>query len=299
MDRFLEMRTFCAVVDAGSFVGAAEALDLSKAAVSRHVGNLEERLGVRLLHRTTRRLSLTTEGELFDARCRDLLSGLDAAEAELSTRSTTAQGLLRINAPFTFGVRHLAPLWGPFRERYPRVDLDVTLADRLVDPIEEGFDVLIRITGALPASTLVGKRLAKTRLVACATQQYLDRHGTPERPADLAAHAVIAYSYIATGDEWHFDGPDGPVRVRTRPWLHSNNGDSCRAAALAHQGIMFQPSFLVGDDLAAGRLVELLPGYGTAELGIHVLYPSRKHVAPKVRALVDFLSEHFAKMPMV
>lgn len=299
MDRFLEMQTFCAVVDAGSFVGAADALEMSKAAVSRHVGSLEQRLGVRLLHRTTRRLSLTAEGELFEARSRDILGSLDNAEAELSTHSATVRGLLRVNAPFTFGVLHLAPLWGEFRERHPELELDVTLADRLVDPVEEGFDVAIRIIAALAPSTLVSRRLATTQLVPCASPRYLDTHGTPRTPADLARHDVIAYSYFATRDEWHFEGPGGHVSVRTRASFQSNSGDTCRAAALADQGIILQPRFLVGDDLAAGRLVALLPEYSAAELGIYALYPSRKHVAPKVRALIDFLSQYFADRPNV
>ena len=164
MDRFVEMQTFCAVVDAGSFVGAAEALGLSKAATSRYVGELETRLGVRLLHRTTRRLSMTEDGERFYARSRELLAGLEEAEAELHSRSGAARGLLRINAPVTFGIRHLAPLWGAFRDLHPQVQLEITLSDRTVDLVEEGFDVAIRIA-ALPNSTLVCRQLARTRIV--------------------------------------------------------------------------------------------------------------------------------------
>jgi DNA-binding transcriptional LysR family regulator len=292
MDKFLEMQTFSAVVDAGSFVKAAEALGLSKAAMSRYVGDLETRLGVRLLHRTTRRLSLTEEGEVFYARSKELLAGVDEAETEISSRSGTASGLLRINAPVTFGILHLAPMWGLFRSQYPQVSLDVTLADRVVDLVDEGYDVAIRIA-TLPSSTLVSKRLASTRMVLCASPQYLQTHGRPEQPAELAAHAVISYSYWSTRDEWHFEGPQGAVSVKTQPCIHTNSGDTCRAAALAHQGIILQPSFLVGDDLAAGTLVELMPDYCSIELGIYAVYPTRKHVPPKVRALIDFLAVHF------
>ncbi|MEO8119510.1 MAG: LysR family transcriptional regulator [Rhodoferax sp.] len=294
MDRFLEMQTFNAVVDAGSFVKAADALDVSKAAVSRYVADLEARLGVRLLQRTTRRLSLTEEGQVFYARSKELLAGVEEAEIEVSSRSAAASGLLRVNAPLTFGIRHLAPLWGVFRTRYPNVTLDVTLADRVVDLVEEGYDVAIRIA-TLPSSTLVSKRLASTRMVLCASPQYLKLHGAPRQPAELAAHAVISYSYWATRDEWHFDGPQGPVSVKTHPCMHTNNGDTCRAAALAHQGVILQPTFLVGDDLAAGTLVELMPEFHSLEMGIYALYPTRKHVSPKVRALVDFLAGHFAQ----
>jgi len=245
MDRFLEMQTLVAVVDAGSFVKAADSLGLSKAAVSRYVADLEARLGVRLLQRTTRRLSLTEAGQVFYTRSKELLAGVDEAEAELTSRSGAASGLLRINAPVTFGILHLAPLWGLFRSQYPDVALDLTLADRVVDLVEEGYDMAIRIA-TLPSSTLVSKRLASTRMLLCASPAYLAAHGTPLHPRELAGHAVIAYTYWAAKDEWHFDGPEGTVSVTTRPCIHANNGDTCRAAALAHQGIILQPSFLVG-----------------------------------------------------
>lgn len=293
MDRFLEMQTFAAVVDAGSFVKAADALGMSKAAMSRHVNDLEARLGVRLLHRTTRRLSLTEDGEVFYARSKELLAGVDEAEAEITSRSGAASGLLRVNAPVTFGILHLAPLWGVFRSRYPQVSLDVTLADRVVDLVDEGYDMAIRIA-TLPSSTLISKRLATTRMVLCASPQYLKAHGVPLHPSELAVHAVISYSYWSTRDEWHFEGPQGQVSVKTNPCIHTNSGDTCRAAALAHQGIVLQPTFLVGDDLAAGTLVELMPQFRSIELGIYAVYPTRKHVPPKVRALIDFLAQHFA-----
>jgi len=293
MDRFLEMQTFAAVADAGSFVNAAEVLGLSKAAVSRHVADLETRLGVRLIHRTTRRLSLTEEGEVFLARSRELVAGVEAAEAELGARGGGARGLLRINAPVSFGITHLAPLWPEFQARYPEVRLDVELSDRIVDLLEEGYDLAIRIAD-LPSSTLVGRRLATTRMVLCASPEYLARHGVPREPGQLAGHAKISYSYWGGGNEWSFAGPGGEVRARIDPRLMSNNGETCRAAALAHQGIIFQPGFLVGDDLAAGRLIELMPEYHALELGIYALYPTRKHVAPKVRAMIDFLLQKFA-----
>ena len=294
MDKFLEMRTFAEVVDAGSFVKAADSLAMSKAAVSRYVGDLESRLGVRLLHRTTRRLSLTEEGQLFYARCKALLAELDEVEAEMTSGNADASGLVRVNAPLTLGIRHLAPLWGEFRALHPNVTLDITLADRVVDLVEEGYDLAIRIA-ALPNSTLVSKRLSTTRMVLCASPRYLAEHGTPQHPGDLAGHAVIAYSYLSTKDEWHFDGPQGKVSVRTQPCIHTNNGDTCRAAALAHQGVILQPTFLVGEDLAAGTLVELMPQFKSIEFGIYAVYPTRKFVSPKVRVLIEFLGECFSQ----
>jgi len=293
MDRFLEMQTFNAVVEAGSFVKAANALDISNAAVSRYVVEMETRLGVRLLHRTTRRLSLTEEGQVFYARSKELLAELQEAEDEITARRDAASGLLRINAPFTFGILHLAPLWGAFRSLHPKVTLDVTLADRLVDLVEEGYDMAIRIA-TLENSSLVSKKLATTRMALCASPAYLAQHGTPLQPIELANHAVISYSYWSTKDEWKFTGPEGPVSVKTNPCMHTNSGDTCRAAALAHQGVILQPTFLVGRDLNEGTLVELMPEYRSIELGIYAVYPTRKHVSAKVRALIDFLAVHFA-----
>jgi DNA-binding transcriptional LysR family regulator len=292
MDRFLELRSFTEVVDAGSFVAAADQLGLSKAAISRHVAELEARLGVRLLHRTTRKLSLTPEGEVFHARARQLLADMAEAEAEVTSRSREAVGLVRLSVPVSFGIQHLAPVWGAFRERHPKVAVEVSLSDRVADLPEEGFDLAVRIA-RLESSSLVSRQLASTRMVLCASPGYLRRAGQPEHPSELAQHAVIAYSYWSERDEWEFEGPQGKVSVRTQPWLRTNNGDVCRGAALQHQGVILQPSFIVGADLAAGTLVELLPQYRSITLGIHAVYQSRKHLTPKVRLLIDFLADWF------
>ena len=295
MDRFEEMRVFAAVVDVGSFVGASDALEMSKAAVSRHVAELESRLGVRLLHRTTRKLSLTPEGEVFHARCRDLLSGVDEAEAEITSKSGEASGLLRINVPFSFGLLHLAPLWVEFMAQHPKVTLDVTLADRVVDLVEEGFDMAVRIA-RLPNSSLVSRQLTSTRLVLCASPAYLEARGVPTHPSDLASHDVLAYSLFSMGEQWAFTGPDsGPdvVSVKVSPRLRTNSGDTCRVAALRDQGILLQPSFLVGPDLLAGTLVEVMPAWRSIELGVYAVYPSRKFVSPKVRLMIEFLVNAF------
>jgi DNA-binding transcriptional LysR family regulator len=293
MDRFQEMQAFAAVVDAGSFVRAADALDMSKAAVSRQVADLETRLGVRLLHRTTRKLSMTEEGEVFYARCGELLGALAEAEAEVTARSGEAVGLLKVSAPVSFGVLHLAGLWAGFMAAHPNVSLEVTLSDRFIDLVEEGFDVAVRVA-RLSSSSLVSRKLSSTRMVLCATPQYLKAHGKPRHPSDLAKHQVLAYTLLATGESWSFEGPEGPVSVKVAPRMHTNSGDTCRAVALAHQGIILQPTFLIADDLRSGRLVEVLPKYRSLELGIYALYPTRKHVVPKVRLLIDYLVASFA-----
>lgn len=295
MDKFQEMRAFVAVVDAGSFVRAADALDLSKTAVSRLVGDLEARLCVRLLHRTTRKLSLTPEGEVFHERCRQLIDGVAEAEAELSTHAGEAIGQLRVNVPVTFGLMHLAPLWPAFMALHPRVVLDVTLSDRVVDLVDEGFDVAVRIA-RLQVSTLVSRQLTTTRLILCASPEYLRLHGTPSHPSELAHHSVIAYSLLAMGDQWEFAGPmdtDAPILVKVAPRMRTNSGDTCAAAALQHMGIVLQPSFLVGKHLDSGTLVEVMPQFRSIELGVYAVYPSRRHLTPKVRALVDFLVDAF------
>ena len=258
MDKTQEMASFVAVVEAGSFVAAADVLGLSKAAVSRQVGDLEKRLGARLLHRTTRRLSLTDDGQLFYARAKELLAAIDEAESEITSRSGEPSGLLRINAPLTFGVLHLAPLWGRFADAHPKVSLEIDLSDRIVDLVEEGYDLAVRITN-LPSSQLVSRQLASSRMVLCASPEYLARQGIPAHPR-----------------------------------IHANNGDTCRAAALDHQGIILQPDFLVGDDLRQGTLVEVLPDYASLTIGIHAVYPSRKYLPIKTRRMVDFLVAAFA-----
>lgn len=294
MDRFLEMKVFAAIVEAGSFTAGADVLGMSKAAVSRHVAELEERLGVRLLHRTTRRLSPTGEGEIFHARCRELLGNLDEAEAEISSRVGEATGLLKLNVPVTFGLMHLAPLWPAFMARHPKLALDITLSDRVADLVEEGYDAAVRI-GQLAPSSLISRRLASTRMVVCASPDYLARRGEPVHPRDLLGHDVISYSLSASGENWSFSGPAGEATVRVVPRMRTNNGDTCRAAALQHEGVILQPTFIVGQDLAQGTLREVLPGYRSGELGIHAVYPSRKFVSPKLRLLIDFLVEAFAE----
>ena len=265
-----QLTSFLAVVRAGSFVGAADATGLSKAAVSRQVAELEAHLGVRLLHRTTRRLSLTDDGQRFHARASELIALIEELEAETVSSGGEATGLLRINAPLTFGNLHLAPLWPRFTPAHPQVSLDITLNDRVVDLVEEGYDLAIRITN-LPSSQLVSRRLATTRIVLCASPGYLAAHGTPTHPRELAGHQVISYSYWTGGDDWRFTGP----RARSRS----------RQAAHPHQQRRHLPGRRPrrpGHHPAArfpgrrrpkrGTLVELMPEYRSIELGIHAVY---------------------------
>ena len=295
MNKLREIECFIAVADLGSFVKAAEALGISKAAVSRTVLELEARLGSRLMQRTTRRLSLTEAGALYLERCKQIVAALEEADDLLSSGNAKPTGLLRINAPLTFGVLHLAPLWPMFLERHPEISLDITLSDRIVDIIDEGYDMAIRIA-RLSDSTLVHRKLTSTSLHVCASPAYLDAHGTPSHPHELAQHQTISYSYNQSKDEWQFSGPEGPVSVRVSSRLHVNNGDSCVQAALGGIGITRQPTFMIDQHLRSGQLVSILDDYGSPELGIYAVYPSRTHLPAKMRAMLDFLTEAFAQV---
>lgn len=293
MDTLDAMRTFVAVVDRNGFSAAATALDQSTARVTRQIAWLEQRLDTRLLNRTTRRVSLTSAGTAYYQRCVQLLAEFDDIEATVGAQAQTPAGLLRVNAPVSFGIARLAPLLAGYRARYPQVEIDLSLSDRLVDMVEEGYDLVIRIT-ATPASNLIARKLADTRLLLCASPDYLARLGTPRTPADLAGHQCLQYSYWSGGPEWRLQGADGEHIVRVDGGLRANNGDVLCAAARAGTGIVLQPDFLVDADIAAGRLVHVLPAYAIAPIGIHAVYSSRSHLAPKVRSFIDHLVEGLA-----
>jgi len=288
MDKYQEIRVFTRVADCGSFVAASDSLKMSKAAVSRYVSDLEHRLGARLMHRTTRKLSLTPDGEIFLSRCRAILESIEESEEEISKRGLTASGTLRITAPVSFGIRHLAPLWSDFLIAHPQVKIELELSDRVINLVEEGFDLAIRI-GKLNDSTLVSRQITSTRLVLCASPDYLKRRGTPSHPAELVEHETFSYSLLSTGHTWKFDGPEGRVDVRVSPRMTSNNGDTGVEVCVRGGGIHLWPTFLIEEYLRAGSLVEVLPDFKASNFGIYAVYPSRKHVSPKVRVLVDFL----------
>lgn len=297
MDKLGAMRALLAVVDQGSFVAAANTLGESKTRLSRQVAALETSLGVRLMQRTTRRLALTEAGTLYVARCRELLQALDEAEEEVASRNQAPRGRLRISAPLTFGAHHLAPLWAEYATLHPAVALEIDLTDRKVDLIEEGLDLAIRITAHTPDSQLVVRRLGASRVVLCASPDYLARHGEPTTPADIARHAVIDYSYASERQTWRLQRDGASEQVRFGSTLVANNGEVCRSFALAGLGLIRQPDFIVGDDLACGRLRAVLPQWQAGEVGIFALYASRKHLPAKVRSMVDFLQQRLTPCP--
>jgi DNA-binding transcriptional LysR family regulator len=297
MDRLRAFEVFVTVVSRGGFARAADALGTSPANVTRYVNELEAHLGTRLLNRSSRTLSLTEAGETLYARSKSILDEVAETEGLVSSASVEPRGRLRINAPVSFGIQYLAPLWPVFMRQYPGIELDVGLIDRVVDIVDEGYDLAIRISRA-GSTSHAARKLATSQNILCASPDYLARHGLPHTPADLAGHRCIGYTYASTGDEWQLADARGkahPVKVDCH--MHTNNGDTARAAALAGQGVIWQPTFLIGRDLREGKLVRVLPEYRLPDIDILALYPSRRHLSARVRVMIDFLVDAFDGVP--
>lgn len=297
MDRLTALEVFVKVVESQSFAAAARELGLSPAMASKHIQALEERLGARLLNRTTRRLSLTEVGRGYYERSRQVLADLEDADRAASDLHRAPRGRLKVNAPFSFGIRQVGPAVAAYLATYPEVTIDLDLNDRYIDLLAEGVDLALRV-GRLTDSSLIARRLAPIRLVAVAAPAYLERHGAPRTPQDLAAHNCLLYTYAATADEWRFVGPGGSdtvVRISGR--LLANNGDVLLAAAVAGLGVALAPTFIAGEHVQAGRLATLLPGYATPEVALYAVYPPGRHLSAKLRSFVDFLAARFGDEP--
>jgi DNA-binding transcriptional LysR family regulator len=294
MDKLTGMAVFARVVDAGSFTAAAIQLGMSKSAVSKAIAALEDRLGARLLNRTTRRLALTEVGRAFYQRCARIVAEAEEAELAVTHLQVAPRGTLRVNAPVSFGTLHLGPALADFLARYPELKVEIELTDRFVDLLEEGYDVAVRIASALPDSSLVARRITVNEAVVCASPTYWRRHGRPRAPQDLTRHACITYAYNPNPHEWAFLDPDGrPLTVRVDGPLHTNNGDAALHAALAGLAVVRLPRFICAPDLAAGRLEAVLDDALPPPNGIYAIYPHSRHLSAKVRAFVDFLLERF------
>lgn len=297
MRRFEDMQTFVRVVDAGSISAAAEQLGVAKSAVSRRLSELEARLGVQLLRRTTRRLNLTDSGRGFYDRCRRILADLEEAEAAVSQAHATLRGRLRVAAPLSFGLRHLGPAITEFMREHPQVDFDLDFNDRQVDLLAEDIDVAIRIA-RLEDSSLIARQLAPSRRVLCAAPAYLARHGAPLGLDDLARHECLRYAYQTSGERWRFHGPGGERHARIGGRLRVNNGDALLQAAIGGLGIALLPSFICGESLRAGLLAQLLPEWNErSDADVYAVYPASRNLSLKVRAFVDFLAERFSPAP--
>jgi DNA-binding transcriptional LysR family regulator len=297
LDRFVGMAVFAKVVEAGSFVAAARHFGLSPAMVSKHVQSIEDRLGVRLLNRTTRRVVPTEVGQDYYERCLRILADLEEADRTASHLQSTARGLLKVTASFSYGIARLTPTIASYLAKYPHVSIELSLNDRYVDLLAEGIDVAIRM-GALPDSSLIARRLAHARMIVCASPSYLARRGTPKVPQDLAKHDCLFHTYATSRGVWQFIGPDGREEVvHVAGRFLANNGDALRVLAIQGEGIVLQPSFMVEQDISAGRLVRLLPNSETAEIPIHAVYPHSRHLSAKIRTFVDFLAAELGRAP--
>lgn len=295
MDRLDEIRAFVAVAEARSFTQGSRKLSVSSAQVSKLVARLENRLGARLLNRTTRDVSLTDTGQAYLERARDLLESFDALETSVRDQSGPS-GLLKISAPVSFGENQLTPALLDFASACTAVSLDVSFSDRMVNLVEEGFDVAVRI-GQLTDSSLVARRLAAVRMVTCASPQYLARAGAPLALEDLAAHDAILDSNMREPTIWRF-GPHSDVReVRVRGRLRFNGAEACVAAAVAGFGIARSPAFAAAEELRSGRVVPILGGFESELIHVYAVYPHARHLAAKVRAFVDFLAARYAGEP--
>lgn len=293
MDRWQAMQAFVRVVESGSFVAAAERLGISTSSLSRLVAELEQHLGARLLNRTTRRLSLTESGQSYYERCVVLLAELAEAEALVGQSAAQPRGTIRLTCSYSMAEQRVAPAIATFAERYPDVSFELVVSDRVVDIVEEGFDLAVRV-GQVGAESLVARRLGSMRLVLAAAPTYLARHGMPGAPQDLARHNCLTYAYAATPRAWRFTGPDGSVHdVRVTGSLHANSGDALLAAALAGLGVVNEPDFMLDAALATGGLQRLLPDYAAQGGDIWAVYPSRRHLSLKVRLFVNHVAQAF------
>ncbi len=296
MDKLEAMNAFVKVLTHGSYAEAGRALGLTRSAVSKAVMELEQLLGARLLDRTTRRVSATEVGHAYYERCVDIVARVEETEMQISRLHDEPRGVLRVNAPMSFGALYLGPAIAEFMAGYPDLRIELTLNDRFIDPLEEGVDVTVRI-GVMQDSSLIARRLAAVRRVLVAAPAYLKIHGTPKGPGDLTSHRCLVYGHTTTLQRWELTHDGQPLQAAVNSVLCSNNGDVLRAAAIGGQGIATLPTFLVGPDIKARRLKVVLPDYPPAALGMYALFASNRYLAAKTRLLIDFLVTRFGDTP--
>ncbi|WP_072390035.1 LysR family transcriptional regulator [Hyphomicrobium sp. CS1GBMeth3] len=294
MDKLEAMNVLTKVVSTGSFAEAARRLGVTRSAISKAITQLEQELGARLLDRTTRRVTPTEAGLAYYERCLAILAQIAETEAQISRLHDEPKGLLKVNAPMSFGTLYLGQAVADFMDRYRELRVELILTDRMIDPLEEGVDVTVRI-GAMVDSSLIARRISTARVLLVAGPEYIARHGAPEVPADLATHKCLHYGHSTTVPRWQLTEDGAPFSVPIAACLCSNNGDTLRDAALKGIGIARLPSFIVGADIAAGRLVSVLEKYPAQDLTIHALYAPNRFLAAKSRVFIDFLVERFGR----
>lgn len=293
MDNLGDLEVFARVVTARSMSSAAREMAVSPAVISKRIRRLEERLGIRLIQRTTRQLSLTGAGQDFYARIVPILASIEEAEALVASGAAQVRGVLKVSAPTSFGRLHIAPHLARFLDLNPLVTVELTLNDGFVDIVGEGFDLAVRIA-ELRDTSLVARRLAPNHRVLCATPAYLERHGEPKSLEDLGQHRLMAHN----SDHWRLEGPEGEVAVRIQGPLRTNSSEVIREALLSGLGIALRSTWDVGPELHSGQLRRILPGYsGGRHVAIHAVYPSRRHMEQKVRVFIDFLADLYGSVP--
>jgi DNA-binding transcriptional LysR family regulator len=294
MDRLTSLTAFVRVVDSGGFSAAGRHLNMSTTMVSNHVQSLEDRLGARLLNRTTRKVSLTEIGKAYYDRCTQILADLEQADDIAGAMQSTPRGTLRIYTA-THIIPFIAPVVGEFLAAYPDVKVDMTMGERVIDILDEGFDIAVRLTPP-PDSSLIVRSLATWRHVLCCSPSYLEKHPRPQQLSDLSQHNCVRHALYPFEDGWHFtDRKGAPAVVRISGNLLTNSGETLRLAALEGVGISLAAGFLVHDDLESGRLIRLLPEYRPVEMSMNAVYPHRHHLSAKVRTFIDLLAHHSAE----
>lgn len=297
MDKLNSLRAFVKVVELGSFSEAGRQLRLSRSAISKYVGELEQDLGVQLLNRTTRHASATENGQAYFERALSILADLDAADQAVAQAQSTPRGLLRVNAPMSFGTLQLGPAIADFMAQCPELQIQLVLSDDQVDPMQGGFDVTLRIAD-LESSSLIARKIVAIDRMVCASPDYLKQHGTPKLPEDLRNHALLTYGFLLTGNQWKLTGKNGDDHWIQPSWtLCVNNAEVLRDAAIKSRGLALLPTFIAGDALRAGMLRSVLNTYKAPPLTLYAIYPPTRHLAVKVRLFIDFLVARFAGVP--
>lgn len=295
MDKLESIRAFTQVVASGGFAAAAREMDLSRSAVNKLVINLENQLHVQLLHRSTRKVSPTATGLAFYQRCLQILADLEEAELAISQLQLEPRGILKINAPMSFGTLHLASAVADFMGLYPQLQVQLTLEDRFVDPVAEGYDVMVRIAKPLNVASVIVHEIATMSLVVCASDSYLAQYGIPEHPNDLKQHSCLHYGYLATGNQWQLRSKEEDYLIPIKGVLCSNNGEVLREAALKGLGITLLPLFMVQKDLESGRLRDILRDYQPESITLSVIYPVNRHLSVKVKLFTEFIKQRFGE----
>jgi DNA-binding transcriptional LysR family regulator len=295
MDRLAAMQTFVRVAEAGSFTAVADQMDVARSAITRQIAALEAHLGVKLIARSTRRLSLTSAGATYIEQCRDILDRIAEAEGDLAGERKTLRGRIRASVPMTFGLLHLTPLILEFSRAHPDIHVDLDFNDRRVNLIEEGMDFALRITDSLPETT-VARHLTTCRSIVVASPDYLRRRGEPKHPDELTQHACLAYS-LTSRSNWAFIIDGVPHFVEIGGPLTANNGNALQDAALQGMGILYGPTFIVADAIRAGTLVPILKDFSTPVFAVFAVFPGHRFVPVRVRIFVDFLAKRFGSEP--